>query len=248
MSAIFETEFFDLKDLDGNITKASTAKLVLLAMADHANDEGEGVYPSVERMCKKTSLSEQTIRNTYDALKFNGIIELKGLSKYGTNNHTINTKCFPRAIGKDVKILTLYPLEGSNRSLLPPQPVYPTPLPVIPESSLTINKTPLPKGDLVDFELSKLPAMSLRKAIHEYFRLNVNWETKTARQWMEWAVGENITPEQLRASAELWRNEKAFNWQTPTLKGIFEKWPALMDAINFVESTNTREQGKGFYA
>jgi hypothetical protein len=35
MSAIFETTFFDLQDEKGNSTKASTAKLVLLAMADH---------------------------------------------------------------------------------------------------------------------------------------------------------------------------------------------------------------------
>lgn len=100
MSAIFETEFFDIKDENGNVTKASTAKLVLLAMADHANDEGEGSYPSVERLCRKTALSEQTIRNTFDALRHNGVIELAGKSKYGTNNHTINTKSFPRAIGK----------------------------------------------------------------------------------------------------------------------------------------------------
>ena len=248
MSSIFEVEFFDIKDAEGNVTKASTAKLVLLAMADHANDEGEGAYPSIERLCKKTALSEQTIRNTFDALRHNGIIELSGKSKYGTNNHTINTKSFPRAIGKEVTVLTLYPLDpltsgekGSNGS---PELV----LPVIPESLLTTKETSLPKGDLVDFELSKLPAMTLRQAIHEYFRLNVNWETKTARQWMEWAVGENITTEQIRSSAELWRSDKAFNWQTPTLKGIFEKWPALMDAIKLVENNNQREQGKGFYA
>lgn len=245
MSAIFESEFFDLKDDKGNVTKASTAKLVLLAMADHANDEGEGAYPSVERLCRKTALSEQTIRNTFDALRYNGIIFLTGKSKYGTNNHTINTKSFPKAIGKDVTVLTLYPLdpltggvEGSNGS---PS----TPLAVIPESSLTKQETPKPKGDLVDLELSKLPSLSVRKAIQEYFKLNVNWETKTARQFLEWAHGENITSEQIARAADTWRFDKQFNWQVPTLKGIFEKWQMLMEASRQPEE---RKESSGYYA
>lgn len=139
MSAIFETEFFDLKDEDGNVTKASTAKIVLLAMADHANDEGEGAYPSVERLCRKTALSEQTIRNTWKTLRYNGIIELHGSSKWGTNNHTINTKSFPRAIGKEVQVLEIYPLDPPTGILTPPNRSKNPSLPVIPES-LTIHK------------------------------------------------------------------------------------------------------------
>jgi hypothetical protein len=150
MSSIFEVEFFDLKDENGNTTKASTAKLVLLAMADHANDEGEGAYPSVERLCRKTALSEQTIRNTFDALRYNGIIFLEGKSKYGTNNHTINTKSFPRAKEKEVKYLTLYPLDPPTSTETPITNNVKT-LPVIPESSLSIQKTsPDNKPDFVD--------------------------------------------------------------------------------------------------
>lgn len=114
MSAIFEVEFFDLKNAQGEVTKASTAKLVLLAMADHANDEGEGAYPSITRLARKTALSEQTIRNTFECLRHNGIISLEGLSKHGTNNHTINTNCFPKAIGKEVTVLTLKSVAPSN--------------------------------------------------------------------------------------------------------------------------------------
>lgn len=149
MSAIFQAEFFDLKDENGNVTKASTAKLVLLAMADHANDEGEGIYPSIETLCRKTALSPQTIRNTFDALRYNGIIFLNGRSKFGTNNHAINTACFPRAIGKEVVYLTLQPLEGltgnsdpSNRSLLPPHRLDPNHTLTIQEPSTDAPKKP----------------------------------------------------------------------------------------------------------
>lgn len=141
MSAIFQTEFCDLRDDGGNVTKASTAKLVLLAMADHANEEGEGAYPSIEKLCLKTALSEQTIRNTFDALRHNGIIALEGKSKWGTNNHTINTKSFPKSAGKHPASLTLYPVGGItgevggyNRSLEHN-------VPVIPESSITTNES-----------------------------------------------------------------------------------------------------------
>jgi hypothetical protein len=39
----------------------STEKLILLALADHANDEGKHIYPSIETLCRKTSLSYRAI-------------------------------------------------------------------------------------------------------------------------------------------------------------------------------------------
>ena len=41
MSAIFATKFRDLKDETGNVTKSSTAMLVLFAFADHVDEEGD---------------------------------------------------------------------------------------------------------------------------------------------------------------------------------------------------------------
>lgn len=102
------------------------------------------------------------------------------------------------------------------------------------------------KPDLLDAELHyNLKPTSIRQAVKEYFKLNVNWETKMARQWMEWAVGENVTPEQVARAADLWRSDKQFNWQVPTLKGIFEKWPMLNEER---PDTPQRKEGQGFYA
>jgi hypothetical protein len=95
-----------------------------------------------------------------------------------------------------------------------------------------VKRVNAPKGDLVDLELSKLPAMSIRKAVQQHFRINVNWETKTSRQWLEWAHGENVTAEQIERAAKIWRESKDFSWQHPTLKYIFEKWQLLMEADN----------------
>ena len=104
-----------------------------------------------------------------------------------------------------------------------------------------------PKGDLVDLELSKLPAISVRKAITQYFGLNVKWDSKTAREFLEWTTTEGITAEQIERAANIWRSDKQFNWQHPSLKLIFEKWNLLMQAAPQVNITSDNN-GKGFYA
>lgn len=99
MSAIFETEFRDLeyvKDGETRKAKASTAKLVLLALADHANDYGESSYPGYDKLETKTALSRQGLADTIEALKYNGllIVDVRG-SRLGTNDYTINIRSFP---------------------------------------------------------------------------------------------------------------------------------------------------------
>lgn len=92
MGAIFSAPMTDLKDGAGNVTRASTAKMVLLCLANHVNDEGRGAYPGLTRMQGLTQLSRPTIVNAYDALKHNGYITLLGRTKYNTNEYRINTE------------------------------------------------------------------------------------------------------------------------------------------------------------
>ena len=54
----------------------STEKLVLLAMADHGNDEGRHVYPSVRKLALKTSLSERGVQNVLSKLRSEGILAI----------------------------------------------------------------------------------------------------------------------------------------------------------------------------
>jgi hypothetical protein len=89
--------------------------------------------------------------------------------------------------------------------------------------------TPQPiKKDAVDWaiDFERKPA-GIRKAFADYFKLTPNWEAKYNRQFLEWSVEQNITPEQIKAAAELWRVDKRFNWSVPTLKGIQEHWLEL---------------------
>ncbi len=92
MTAVFEYEMLDLKTDDGRIVSDSSCKFVLLALADTSNDFGEGAYPGVRRLCKKTSLSTQTVCNALNALRHNHYTELDGKSRLDTNSYTINVK------------------------------------------------------------------------------------------------------------------------------------------------------------
>lgn len=212
MAAVFAANMPELKTDDGKTVPDSTAKFVLLALADHASEDGENAYIGVKRICQKTNFSSSTVCNALNALRTSGIIELVGKSKAETNNYTINVS--------RLQSLKFQPLESPDSSRQNPTILAAEVKPSVNHQ----NNQEKPKPDLVDLELSKLPAISLRKAVSDYFKLNTNWETKYNRQWMEWAVETGITAEQIARAAEVWRMDKQFNWQVPTLKGIFEKW------------------------
>lgn len=90
MSLVFNCNMPELKTDDGKTVPDTTAKSVLLALADNANDEGEGSYPGVDTLCKKTNYSTSTVCNALNALRHNAFTELVGKSKWDTNNYTIS--------------------------------------------------------------------------------------------------------------------------------------------------------------
>ena len=69
MGAIFDLEI------------PSTEKLVLLAMADHARDDGTGCYPSIERLARKTSQSRRGVQGIMRRLENSGLIAPERISR-----------------------------------------------------------------------------------------------------------------------------------------------------------------------
>lgn len=93
MSLVFDATIGDMKykkDGEDRTAKGSTVKLLLLAYADHSNDEGEGAYPGYTRLEVKTSLSRQGIADTIEAIKQNNLAVFAGKSKLHTNSYTLN--------------------------------------------------------------------------------------------------------------------------------------------------------------
>jgi hypothetical protein len=93
LSTVFKAEIPDLsytKNGEQRKAKASTVKIMLLAYADHSNDDGEASYPGYTLLERKTALSRQGIADTLEALTQNGFMVLVGISKHGTNDYKIN--------------------------------------------------------------------------------------------------------------------------------------------------------------
>lgn len=250
MSAIFQTEFFDLPDAEGKITKASTAKLVLLAMADNANDEGEGVYPAIETLSKKCALSEQTIRNTFDSLLYNGIIYRVGVSKYMTHNHTINTKSFPSSKNKrdfPSIYIEVKPVEGLTDTEKGSNEYAKEVKPVDPNHQGTINKASTP-GSIKGIQaamyadrpvtVDDLPLMELALTeFHAALSLPHNWN------WYPAKTSDESAWRELRefVFAEWQKDERTFRkyatWRaTPYVKGALSNLAIQRRPTEFITS------------
>lgn len=60
-------------------------KLVALAYADHAGHDGEGIYPAVRTVARKTGYSRRTVQATTRRLVERGLLEEVGQGPGGTN-------------------------------------------------------------------------------------------------------------------------------------------------------------------
>jgi len=145
MSIIFSANMPELKTDDGKTVPDSTAKFVLLALADHASEDGENAYIGIRRMCQKTNLSTSTVCNAINALRHNGFITLVGKSSKDTNNYTINLDRFHP--------LKFQPLESPDSSHQNTSALATKTNPSV-NHQLTISekqKAKLPKGSSLDF-------------------------------------------------------------------------------------------------
>lgn len=204
MSAIFEAEFNDLeyfKDNETRKAKASTCKLVLLAIADHANDYGESSYPGLRRLEIKTALSRQGLLDTIEALKYNGILEVAPeVSRIGTNNYSINLRSLP-ALAREMPDV-VKPLDPGGSSHLTgggQATLLGVVKPLDQNHQLTTIKPSAEKrGDLLDGMLAAAQMPGAKKAlVKEYIfeqiksRMGLNPSGKDAESFINYAADEH---------------------------------------------------------
>lgn len=79
-------------DKKNKVTKVApaTAKLVMLAIGDSADDFGENSFQSFETIASKASIKRRSAIRVVRGLIENGYLSIKGISRYGTNNFSIN--------------------------------------------------------------------------------------------------------------------------------------------------------------
>ena len=108
----------------------SSEKLVLLAYADHASHDGTGIWPAVDTVSRKTSLSRRTVQRVTHDLEGKGYLVNDGNHDSGTNMWSIpadmgGDMVTPPGRHSDTGGVTLTTRGGDM---------------VTPEPSLTINK------------------------------------------------------------------------------------------------------------
>jgi DnaD/phage-associated family protein len=81
-------------------------KLTLLAYADHADHEGNNVFPSVGLIAWKTGYSKRSIQRITKVLVDKKILIEDGDSRYGTNKYKIDVDKLPKLppYGRGVKV------------------------------------------------------------------------------------------------------------------------------------------------
>jgi hypothetical protein len=225
MTQVFNCNMPELKTDKGATVSDSSCKFVLLALADHASEDGEGCYPGVKRICRKTNLSTQTVVNALNALRCNGFTRLDGQSRRHTFNYTI-------LMARIAEFQWLESQDSSGQNH--PIPVVrvessPKPSPKPSSKEHASNGNGHKKGDILDGEIRyNLHPKALRDAFTKYFRFTPNWETKSNSQFMEYLLSVNATPEQVERAAKRWKSDKTFNWSPPNQKGIQEHWLELI--------------------
>lgn len=132
MSIKIMSQVWEREDLD------PYERLVVLCLADHANDEGV-CYPSVGRLCQRTGMKERGVQNVLKRLSERGVLTVqKNAGMKGANLYTVHATPAPDAPRTECT--------PASDAPLPPHPITCTPAPDAPEPSIT-TKEPSSKSD-----------------------------------------------------------------------------------------------------
>jgi len=232
MSLVFKAEMTDLpykKDGKPRNAKASTVKLLLLAYADHANDEGEGAYPGYDKLETKTALSRQGIADTLEAVKQNGFMVLEGLSKWNTNSYRIikdKLKGLVKPLDSDE---SSHLTSASQATRLKPSLNHPV-KPSLKEGASAAPKPP---------KANDFPSNILYREVTEKYPAKSNWFTVlNFIHGVSVRLGRQPTKDDLFPFYEAWTgngwNQYSVNWLEYAVKGELPK----MNGAKHANTTN----------
>ena len=139
----------------GQSSSTATARFVLLAIADVANDAGAEAYPSMATLVKKTRLSERTVQAAIRTLEDLGeLVVYRNAGPKGSNKYRIVMRDTP---AESAPPQNLHPPAGNaGAAVAPPQDVHPTPAAVAPPPPQQLH----PNHPLTTLEPSKEPSSS----------------------------------------------------------------------------------------
>jgi hypothetical protein len=99
----------------------SSEKFVLLSLADHGNDDGLSIYPSISLTSKRTSLDERSVRRIQNNLSTKGfLLKTPGGGGRLTNNYQVNVPFIDQILSGQAPLsLTICPPCPDVESSLP---------------------------------------------------------------------------------------------------------------------------------
>lgn len=122
-----------------------SARLVAIALANHAGTDGANAYPSIGTIAREARLGESTVRQAIDRL-----IDLGELREVGVSSHRTRIFAFPHVARRDTaesappQNLRPRRTRGSTPQDLAPDTAGPAPEPSEPEEE---PSPPAPKGE-----------------------------------------------------------------------------------------------------
>jgi DnaD/phage-associated family protein len=161
-------------------------KYVLLAYADHADQNGKNIFPSIALISAKTGYEERSVQSITRTLETQGFLVPDGQGPHGTNRHCIPISRLPDGGAKISPVVQKFAPEG-----IAPEEIAPEPSVEVKDSNTTTTGggeifkifeseigvlTPL-IADAVQDALSIYPAGWIVDAIHEAALNNKrNWK------------------------------------------------------------------------
>jgi hypothetical protein len=183
-------------------------KVVLLALADHADAEGGHVYPSVARLVVKTSCGERTVRRALGQLREAKIIQVvQAASHHRSTEYRLDVA---RMKARQVDL----PERHSRPARAAPYPSYNHQDPSEREEGIYIHPDPEP--------LAKLKTALAVVAV-ETFTPGYNEDSFDAVAHA--LLKQGATPEQVQGFGPYWRKNGHYSGP-PHLKSIVNKWRA----------------------
>ena len=205
----------------------STQKLVLLALADHAADDGTSIYPSIETVASKTCLSETAVRKALRELR-GGLALIRIARRFTSrmpNKYAINIpnlSALKRVSPENTQDLGVSPKDTQGVTKR-----HPRVSPRDTDPSLTIYE---PSGQ------SKIKTNDIKAAFSSCVNYPINWAAGSGSA-AKWLAENGYTPDDVigcykSMAADSWWADKQI-----TLKNISVK-------IGAWKSNNTKQVEK----
>ena len=214
-----------------DISLDSTKKLIMLSLADNANDEGY-CYPSQSTIVKKTSLSKPTVIKHLNELEFNEkILSKKRSSSNGGRNSTIYL-LYPleNIQNLDEDLLKKFDIKSSQskEALLPPQSKASLPEKV----SQSKEALPKPSPSLFNHHLFNKLNKDEKEIYLEYLALRKAMKLKTTM-----AINERLLSKYFEYGRDIELIRKAINsnWRDFYPLNNFNNKPFNQNTFNLSE-------------